>query len=84
MIEGGGVHYRRSPRPRGGIGRRAGFKILCPYGRIGSTPIGATSRGGGVVDSLVGEGRFRGATGVRVGPGFIWAIAGIADVSMIA
>ncbi len=28
--------------PLGGIGRRAGFKILFPYGSIGSTPIGAT------------------------------------------
>ena len=30
--------------PLGGIGRRAGFKILCPKGRIGSTPIEATCR----------------------------------------
>src|SRR5688500_11706892 len=35
------ARLRWSGRPRGGIGRRAGFKILCPYGRIGSTPIGA-------------------------------------------
>ena len=28
-------------RPLGGIGRRAGLKILCPKGRIGSTPIEA-------------------------------------------
>jgi hypothetical protein len=26
----------------GGIGRRAGFKIQCPYGRVGSSPTSGT------------------------------------------
>ncbi len=29
--------------PSGGIGRRSGFKILCPYGRAGSSPASGTS-----------------------------------------
>ncbi len=34
--------YERRPRPSGGIGRRAGFKIRCPQGRVGSSPTSAT------------------------------------------
>ena len=29
---------------RGGIGRRRGFKIRCPYGRAGSSPAGGTPK----------------------------------------
>ena len=33
---------RRSIRARGGIGRRARLRALCPQGRAGSTPVGPT------------------------------------------
>ena len=35
----------RSPRASGGIGRRAGFRFLCPKGRGGSTPPSPTDSG---------------------------------------
>src|SRR5690606_23668462 len=31
-----------TPRARGGIGRRARLRALCPQGRAGSTPVGPT------------------------------------------
>ena len=34
----------RGPRASGGIGRRAGFRFLCPQGRGGSTPPSPTAR----------------------------------------
>lgn len=30
----------------GGIGRRAGFKIPCPHGRVGSIPTSGTFKNG--------------------------------------
>ncbi len=41
------THYtdRRKPRPDGGIGRRDGFKIRCPNGRVGSSPTPGTTWG---------------------------------------
>lgn len=36
-----GIHTH--PGPSGGIGRRSGFKILCPNGRAGSSPASGTS-----------------------------------------
>ena len=34
--------------PSGGIGRRSGFKILCPYGRTGSSPVSGTRKNKGL------------------------------------
>ena len=38
-----GQHQARLASPSGGIGRRSGFKILCPYGRAGSSPASGTT-----------------------------------------
>ena len=38
----------RSFWPSGGIGRRSGFKILCPYGRAGSSPASGTRKNKGL------------------------------------
>ena len=35
-----------SPSQSGGIGRRAGFKIPCPQGRVGSIPTSGTFKNG--------------------------------------
>jgi hypothetical protein len=35
---------RAAPWPSGGIGRRAGLKIRCPRGRVGSSPTSATQQ----------------------------------------
>ena len=37
--------YLGSPRPSGGIGRRARFRVVCPYGRAGSIPVSGTPGG---------------------------------------
>ena len=31
--------FRSTSHPGGGIGRHAGLKILCPFGRTGSSPV---------------------------------------------
>ena len=36
-------------RPGGGTGRRARLKIVCPQGRVGSTPTLATIYKGGLI-----------------------------------
>jgi hypothetical protein len=43
MCLGAGCYHRRTARASGGIGRRAGFRFLCPKGRGGSTPPSPTT-----------------------------------------
>src|SRR4029079_16570825 len=61
------AHYPVAFRASGGIGRRAGFRCLCPQGRGGSSPPSPTPgrRGGGLVALTRGRGRMTATGQVR-------------------